>query len=190
MYRFFRNTHLVLGITAFLFVLMYGVSAVQMAHQSWFSMKPAVTETRVAIPAGVTDDPRAIAQELTHQSMRGELRDVEKTEAGYKFSVSRPGTVYEVAYSKMNREARVRVNTAGFMGMLNRIHHVGGVWHGYWLINVWGVCVGLVSASLILLGATGIYLWFKTHGERVVGVILLVINLGVCVTLLVLIRTA
>src|SRR2546430_11985769 len=70
MYRFFRNTHLLLGITAFLFVLMYGLSAVQMAHQSWFSMKPTVTETRVAIPAGVADDPRAIAQELAHQSMR------------------------------------------------------------------------------------------------------------------------
>ena len=190
MYRFFRNTHLFLGIAAFLFLLMYGLSSVQMAHQSWFSMKPTVTETRVAIPSGVADDPRAIAQELARQGMRGELRDVKKTDGGYKLQMNRPGTTYEVDYWKASREARVRVSTAGFMGLLNRIHHVGGVRHGYWLINAWGVCVGLVSATLIVLGASGIYLWFKTHGERLVGAILLAINLGVCVTLLVLIRTA
>lgn len=190
MYRFFRNTHLFLGIAAFLFVLMYGLTAVQMAHQSWFSMKPTVTETQVAIPAGIADDPRAIAQELARQGMRGELRDVKKTDGGYKLHMNRPGTEYEVDYSRGSREARVRVESGGIMAILNRIHHVGGVWHGYWLINAWGACVGLVSASLILLGASGIYLWFKTHGERVVGAILLAINLGVCVTLLVLIRTA
>ena len=74
--------------------------------------------------------------------------------------------------------------------MLNRIHHLAGQGHDFGLINAWGVCVGLVSAALILLGATGIYLWFKIHSERVIGVVLLAINLGICVTLLVLIRAA
>jgi hypothetical protein len=46
------------------------------------------------------------------------------------------------------------------------------------------------KSTEILLGATGIYLWFETYGERAIGVVLLAINLGVCVTLLVLIRTS
>lgn len=50
--------------------------------------------------------------------------------------------------------------------------------------------IGLVSAGLILLGVTGIYLRFTIHGERAIGVVPLAINLGICVTLLVLIRTA
>jgi hypothetical protein len=50
--------------------------------------------------------------------------------------------------------------------------------------------IGLVSGGLILLGATGIYLWFMNHSERAIGAVLVAINLGICVTLLVLIRTA
>ena len=50
--------------------------------------------------------------------------------------------------------------------------------------------IGRVSAGLILLGVTGIYLCFMIHCERTIGVALLAINLGVYVTLLVLIRTA
>ena len=50
--------------------------------------------------------------------------------------------------------------------------------------------IGLVSGGLILLGVTGIWLWFMIHSERAIGAALLAINLGICVTLLVLIRTA
>jgi len=190
MYRFFRNTHLFLGIAAFLFLLMYGLSAVQMAHDTWFSMTPAVTEARVTFPLDTSDDPRAIARELQRTGMRGELQEVHPTDAGFKFEVARPGTYYEVEYSRPAREAKVRIHTSGFMGMLNRIHHIAGTWHGYGPMDAWGVFVGLVSGALIVLGATGIYLWFKTNGERMIGVALLAVNLGFCITLLVLIRTA
>jgi hypothetical protein len=158
-----------------------------MAHNKWFSLKPQVTESHTQIPETVADDPRAIGRQL---GLRGDLSDVQKTEAGYKFRVHRPGTVYEVDYRRSSREAKVRTETGGFMVMLNRIHHIAGNWHEYSLINVWGVFVGLVSGALLVLGATGIYLWFRIHSERVIGAVLLAINLGICVTLLVLIRTA
>ena len=35
----------------------------------------------------------------------------------------------------------------------------------------------LTSIGLLVMGATGIYLWFKTYRERLVGSILLVGNL-------------
>jgi hypothetical protein len=76
------------------------------------------------------------------------------------------------------------------IGMLNRLHHVGGLWHEYALINVWAVFVGLVSAILILLSITGIYLWFKIHSERVIGAILLTLSLGYSLTLTIMIRLA
>ena len=37
MYKWIRNTHLLIGLFACLFLLMYGVSSVQMAHNKWFS---------------------------------------------------------------------------------------------------------------------------------------------------------
>jgi hypothetical protein len=84
----------------------------------------------------------------------------------------------------------VRTNIAGFIGMLNRIHHVAGVRHEYWLINVWGWFVGLVSAGIFVLGATGIYMWFKTKRERSWGLALLVLGLGFSVPVIVLLRMA
>lgn len=191
MYLWIRNTHLFLGLFCLLFVLVYGVSSVQMAHNTWFTMRPAVTETRVPIRAENNSNPRAAARQLMdEQHTSGELAQVRQTPAGFNFRIVRPGTVYEVSYSRQTGEAVVRTNRAGFMGMLNRIHHLGGVWHEYSLLNIWGVLVGIVSAALILMGLTGIYMWFHFHDERVIGAILLAVSLGYSVTLMVLIRMA
>jgi len=190
MYKWIRNTHLLIGLFAFLFLLMYGVSAVQMAHNRWFNNKPAVTESEIALKAGVSD-ARAVARELMDRhGLRGELAQVRKTGDGLSFRIVRPGTVYEIAYSPETGNAKVRTSVANIMGMLNRIHHIGGLWHDFTLTNIWAVFVGLVSVALILLSLTGIYLWFKIHTERVVGVILLTLSVGYSLTLIVLIRTA
>jgi hypothetical protein len=112
---------------------MYGVSAMQMAHNRWFSNKPAVTESEIAITAGVSD-ARAVARELMDRhGLRGELAQVRKAEGGLSFRIVRPGTV---------------------------------------------------------LSLTGIYLWFKIHTERIIGLILLTLSLGYSLTLIVLIRSA
>jgi hypothetical protein len=186
MYKLLRNTHLLTGLFAFLFLLMYGVSAVQMAHNKWFDNKPAVIDSQAALAAGMTD-ARAVARELMdHHGIKGDLAQVRNN----SFRIVRPGTVYEVTYSPETGTAKIRTNVANFMGMLNRIHHIGGLWHEFTLTNVWAVFVGLVSAALMILSVTGIYLWFKIHTERVIGSILLALSLGYSLTLIVLIRTA
>ena len=37
-YNFIRTVHLLLGLCFMLFLLTYGVSAVQMAHPAWFDV--------------------------------------------------------------------------------------------------------------------------------------------------------
>ena len=77
MHRWLRDTHLLLGLFSFLFVLMYGVSSVKIAHPNWFSRQPAVTETRLAIGSENGGSARAIARELMDQHVvRGELDGV------------------------------------------------------------------------------------------------------------------
>jgi hypothetical protein len=49
---------------------------------------------------------------------------------------------------------------------------------------------GLDFDPLILLGATGVYMWFRIHNERRIGSVLLALNLCVSVILLILLRTA
>ena len=64
------------------------------------------------------------------------------------FNLTRPGTVYQVAYAPATGDTRVRDNHAGFMGMLNRLRHVNGLWHDYWLVNVWGVMVAFSDVAV------------------------------------------
>ncbi|MGH9370346.1 MAG: hypothetical protein ACRD15_02310, partial [Vicinamibacterales bacterium] len=62
MYTIVRNIHLVLASLSLPFLLMYGVSAVQMSHGTWFEMRPTVREHRMTLTPG-QNDARTIARE-------------------------------------------------------------------------------------------------------------------------------
>jgi len=55
MYRLLRNTHLILGMSGVLFVLVYAISAVQMAHG--IRLTPQVSEEDLVQPAGLAARP-------------------------------------------------------------------------------------------------------------------------------------
>jgi hypothetical protein len=184
MYRLLRDTHLLTGLFCGLFVLAYGMSAAQMAHSRWFSLKPQVTAQTFSIPAGL--DARAAARELMDRGLAGDLRDV----AGTKFRIVRPGTVYDVRYDPAAGTAEVKTSRAGFWGILNRLHHARGLWHDYRPMNVWGGFVVLISAAMFVLGATGVYLWFQMYNERKIGLAIIVGSLAWSLTAAWLIRAA
>ncbi len=189
MYRWLPNVHLVSGLFSSLFLLTYGWSAMQMAHPSWFSLQPGITETLVAVAIEVSDNPRALARALMDDhGLRGGLDQVKETPEGYELRISRPGTEYKITYSRARGEAKVRTLRANFMSMLNSLHHVAGFWRGDGLQKTWAGFVGVVSVGLILLALTGIYLWFKLFNERTVGIVLLVISLAYSLTLAVWLR--
>ncbi|MGH9661792.1 MAG: PepSY domain-containing protein [Bryobacteraceae bacterium] len=188
LYKWLRNTHLLLGLFGFLFLTMYAVSSVQMVHR--IPIRPSVSETMRTVTAGETDARRVARELMDRYGLGGDLLRVRTSEKGASFDIVKPGTVSNVDYDRASGEAKVRTSVVGLLGMLNRIHHVGGLWHEYALINVWGALVGLVSASLVVMALTGIYLWFKIHTERAIGVALLAISLGYSVTLMVLMRNA
>ena len=188
-YSLLRSTHLLLGLFSALFLLMYGVSAVQMAHPGWFTLKPNVVESDVAVDGSAGSSPRALARTLmADQHMSGELGSIAQQADGFTFQIVRPGTVYQVAYKTGASSAHVKTNVAGFMGMLNRVHHINGLSHEYRLLNVWGAFVGLISAGLVVLGVTGVWMWFETYGERVVGGLVFGLGLVTGLGLLILIR--
>lgn len=191
-YRTIRTIHLLLGLFFILFLLMYGVSSVQMAHPDWFDLQPETTELVLQVDAAAAADPGVLADHLRQaQGVRGSLRNVEKTDDGFTFRVVRPGTVHDVVYSRSSGSVQLRTHVAGIMGMLNRIHHIGGLQNDYPLLNVWGLFVALTSFGLIFLGITGVYMWFTSHRKRRrSGALLLGFSLTVSLLLMILIRTA
>jgi hypothetical protein len=162
-----------------------------MAHNAWFRLRPTITETQEKIEPAQAGDARAVARLLMDRGLvAGEINQASETPAGYRIRVVRPGAVQDVNYTREDGLAKVRISKAGMLGMLNRIHHIAGMEHEYLPTNIWGGLVAVVSAGLILLAMTGIYLWFKLHKERLIGAILLTLNLAYSLTLMVLIRYA
>jgi hypothetical protein len=191
MYSTIRNLHLLLASLALPFLLMYGISAVQMSSNGWFDMRPSVSEQTLALTAGQTD-ARAIAREVMEKMppARGELQNIQPVPAGLNLRLVLPGTVHEVRYTRATGAAQIKTSVGGLMVMLNRLHHAAGLSHDVTAMNVWGAAVASVSFVLLLVGATGIWMWFLRRTERVTGIVLLAINLAFAVTLIVLIRRA
>ena len=181
MYRFIRNTHLMLGMAAVLFVLLYAISAAQMAHR--IRLTPQTTEMDLALPAGLAARP--LVQALGYA---GEIGNTQMTPKGFRVTVNRPGTAYAITYDRTTGQAHVRRDTRSFLGMLNRLHHQNGLHHEDGKLNAWGWALALVSIALLALGGTGVYMWFKLHTERAIGSVLLGVNLIVSLGLLVALR--
>ena len=179
MYRWIRNTHLLIGLFSVLFVVMFGVSSIKFSHKNWFEESPP-TESRIAIAPEIAVNPAALARELIgRHGLRGQMRGPgQVTETEIRCNISRPGTAYQVRYLKDTGVAIVNTRDEGFIGMLASIHAIHGLKYDYPVLNVWAFLLGLVSFGLIVLGATGIYLWFKLHAERVTGTVMLIIGLA------------
>lgn len=189
MYQAIRNIHLLLASVSLPFFVMYGVSAVQMSHNRWFQMKPAVQERDVAMAPG-RSSAREIARDIMDRetSIRGEITNVQTSAAGISLRIVAPGTVHEVKYDAASGKARVRTSVAGVMGMLNRLHHWAGFYHEPVSMKLWAAAVGFVSAALLLLGATGVYMWFARRPERRIGFALLAINVVFALSIMLLLR--
>ena len=189
MYKIVRNVHLLLGSFSLPFLIMYGLSAVQMSHSTWFQRKPLVEERLVSLTVGQTE-ARAVVRELMARApaVKGELTNVQPNGAGVALRIVVPGTVHDVRYERASGVARIKTSVAGTMGMLNRLHHWAGFWHEPVSMKIWAVAVAVVSAALLLLGATGIYMWFTRRPERRIGLALLAINVVFAITLLTLLR--
>ena len=190
MYRWLRNTHLVLGLLSSAFLIMYGVSAVQMSHNSWFAAEPHVTISNLPLAPAISD-ARVVARELMeNHGLRGEIQQVAAKPDGVSFRLVRPGTIDEVHYDPATGAISIRETRLAIIGMLNRLHHAVGVDHDYWPMRVWGVFIGITSAALFVLGLTGVYLWFTLHQDRVAGIIILTASLAYTIPLLVMLRSA
>lgn len=183
--------HLLLASLSLPFLLMYGVSAVQMAHGAWFTLKPVVREADFGLPPGLPD-ARAVAREATARvpQVRGEVTNIKLGAREISLRLVVPGTVHEVRYQRASGQVHLKTSVAGVMGMLNRLHHAAGLWHEPLALRLWGWAVALVSAALLVVGGTGLAMWFVRRSERRLGAVLLALNLVVVLVLLGIMRHA
>lgn len=184
-----RWLHLISGLFCTAFLLMYGLSAVQMSHPSWIPVHTTTSEQQISLSNGAADTPRSLGLALMREhGVRGELRTITQRPDGFSLQIMRPGTTYEVNYRRGESTVSIRTTVESLFGILEGIHVTGGVTHDFWLLDLWGVFVALTSLGLFVLGATGLVLWFRIHTERLIGGAILAGGLGAGLGLIVLIR--
>ena len=184
-YKLLRHTHLILGLLLFWMVMMYAVSAVQMAHG--IRILRVVTDRDVMASPGL--DARLLANELMEKNgISGEMGNVTTLPDGYGFPLNRAGGATQVTYHSLTGKTHLRGSYTGVWGVLNRLHHFHGLHNQNGVRNLWGWTVLFASLGLLALGGTGIFMWFKLYKERTIGLVLLSANLVVSLGLLIAMR--
>jgi len=178
MYRAMRAIHLCAGAFALVFLAVYWVSALQMIHPAWAHMQARTTTREVALPPALSD-ARIAARELAlREGISGELTAIRLRPSGLEFRILRPGKVWQAAYDPATGTAQLRLTDTGKLGSLNRIHQMRGIWHHWIAYNLWAGLLALVGLSILTLGVTGLYLWWRTHRDRRLTGALFVIAVG------------
>ena len=169
-----RNIHLGLGLAFVLMALVFAVSSLVIIYRPWLETSPRVSESTVQLSLEAAAHPRAAARELmANYGIKGDLRQIQEDGDSVRFRIVRPGEVAEVEYGRLKGEAKIKVRRHGVLDTLVQLHTNHGLWHEYAPSNVWAAISLLTSIGLLLLGVTGIYLWFAHHSERLIGGVLL-----------------
>lgn len=127
---------------------------------------------------------------MRDHGLAGDMRQVREAEDGIRFVISRPGEEVRVHYMPTSGQAQLEGRRYNVYETLLQLHVNHGLWHTFLPANLWALLSVAFSVGLLLLGASGIYLWYKHPRERRVGTVLLVIGFGLPLVTLVLMRTA
>lgn len=191
MFRLMRNIHLILGLLFFFYAMLFAASSLIIIYRPWLKPAHSEEEQTVRVAPDRAQTPRDLAFELLQsQGLKGDLRDIKQDGDGVRFVIGRPGMRSEVRYSAATGEAKIRTRREGFLETLVQLHVNHGFWHDFAPANAWSLVSLLGSLGLFLLGATGIYLWFCHHEERVIGFVILTVGMAYSLTALVLSRVA
>lgn len=182
-----RSVHGWMAIVAPL-LLVYGLSAIQIQHNSWFLPRRILSTAQVQLSPGI-DGARKVAAILDEKGIaQGELEWSLYAPSGISLRIGRPGVAYDAVYSPETGMVTTKTTTTGILGLLNGLHRTAGMWRQYGPLRWWNALVILISSALILAGFTGVQLWFQRRRYRLAGAILLAANLSCSLMLLILIR--
>ncbi|MBL8179509.1 MAG: hypothetical protein JNK48_32820 [Bryobacterales bacterium] len=174
MFRLMRNIHLGLGLVFVLMALVFAVSSLVIIYRPYLNTKPVDSESAIQLSPQEGASPRAAALALMQVHLvKGELRQIQQKGDTVTFRIVRPGEAADVVYTPSTGVAKIKLRRHGALETLVQLHTNHGLWHEYMPSNLWAAISLLASIGLLLLGGTGIYLWFVHHNERIIGGVLL-----------------
>ena len=174
MFQLMRTIHLGLGLIFVPMALVFIASSLAFIYRPWLPAGVKEAELSVSVSDAAAASPRAAARELmANYGLKGDLRQIQREGDNVRFRIVRPGESAEVEYARSSGKGKIKVRRLGAFETLMQLHTNHGLWHDFLPSNAWAAISLLTSIGLLLLGATGIYLWFSHYSERLIGGVLL-----------------
>ncbi len=184
----FQDFHLLAGLFAAPFLLVYAVSALLLNHPgiplgeaAWSAEKTVPVE----LPTGMEEMDAGArlkpAQDLLRQSgIWGEISYIgaSRKERKWLIPVTRPGYEARLEVSLADRTLSVRERRTGFWDKLLYLHKMPGPHladlRGNWLgMRIWKILADTTVWLTLLLAVSGIWLWASVRSERRPGLVLI-----------------
>ncbi len=186
---------MLLGLYLLLFVWLFSISGMVLNHGKWpfadFWLARAEQTSLQPITRPAATGDLAIAQDLMRQlGISGEVNRTERNVAGdeFSFQVIRPGRTTDVDANLAGGSAGLKDVRVNAWGIMSSLHHFTGVsmddpdrGRDWWLTRVWSLAMDAVAFGLIILVASGLYLWWRLEKRRARGLAILTFGTISCV---------
>jgi hypothetical protein len=131
----------------------------------------------------------AIQLHMRQLAIVGEVGETRRAPDGRQldFQVVKPGRVYKVEARLDSARARVTEIRLDAWGVMDALHKFTGVRmddpaaaRDWWLTRLWSLAMDAVGAGLVVLVASGLYLWWRLVPRRAGGAVALALGVACC----------
>jgi hypothetical protein len=179
--KWLRRTHGWLGLWGAAMGLLFGFTGILMNHRDIMKIpigRMEQTEIQLALPEPRPANPKTMAAWLG-ENLQVDIRQAKikhepakevvwqnqtlKQPAAWNITVRSPNRMLSAEYWEGNAFVSVKQGNANLLQILNNLHKGTGLGVG------WILLVDTLAGALMLLSMTGILLWTRLHGPRLMA---------------------
>lgn len=170
-----RTLHIYISMLGLIVVTFFAATGFILNHEEWFGYaEPHTTTHSGTIPPALLTAPDKLAiVEILRKDLgaTGAMDSFEVDDDELSVIFKSPGRRTQATITRSGGEAEVAIETHGFIGRLVELHR--GVDAG----PAWRLVIDATAILLVIIGLTGLFLWFSVPKWRKLGLI----AAGVCV---------
>ncbi len=189
------RAHYYLGLYFLFFIWLFAITGLLLNHGMWgmadFQRSRTTSKSEHQVTLSKTGTPLNEARDLMRQlQLEGEIQWLGTTgNAGrFDFRVARPGIQTEVRVDLNSATATVERTKQNTLGIARALHLFTGVRMNDpkndrdWLVTtLWALSMDAVAAGLLVMVASGIWIWLQTGTKRMFGFVALGAGVICCV---------
>ena len=188
-----RKLHNYLGLWLLLWIWLFAFSGIVLNHPTWraaqfWAERAETTTVRAVRPPAASSrigDAELAAALMRELGITGEVQETKRSGDGARFDVQvvRPGRVWRLEARLDSAVVRVTEIRLDARGVVDALHKLTGVRmrdpalrRDWVMTRLWSLSMDAVAIGLIVLVASGLWLWWRRTPVRVPGLVALALG--------------